>query len=80
MLVSLVCMPQEKLYVAPFIRRLMPSGTEEEILEASENLRAYLNALYNIYLAQEAGSSAADSPEQEGHDRFTNKGAMPPQL
>jgi hypothetical protein len=45
--------PDDQPYVAPFIRRLMKDATEEEILEASENLRRYLNVLYDIFLRQE---------------------------
>lgn len=40
-------------YVAPFIRRLMKDATEEEILQASENLRQYLLVMYDIYRRRE---------------------------
>lgn len=43
----------EKPYVAPFIRRVMEGKSEEEILEASENLKGYLRAMYQIYLRQQ---------------------------
>lgn len=40
-------------YVAPFIRRLMKDATEEEILEASENLRQHLKILYGMFVERE---------------------------
>lgn len=45
--------PSDQPYVAPFIRRLMKDATEEEILEASENLRQYLLVLYDMFLERE---------------------------
>jgi hypothetical protein len=44
---------EQKPYVAPFIRRVMKGKSEEEILEASENVRGYLRAMYQIYLRQQ---------------------------
>jgi hypothetical protein len=38
----------KKSYVAPFIRTLMPDATEDQILEASENLRGYLLAMQEL--------------------------------
>lgn len=47
----------EKPYVAPFIRRLMSNATEDNILEANENVRDLVCALYEVYLARiEAGT------------------------
>lgn len=68
--VALRAMQSDKPYVAPFIRRLMPDASEEEILEASENLRGYLKILYGLFLEQEAKRRNADSPREAAHDRF----------
>lgn len=40
-------------YVPPFIRRRMPNATEEEILEAAENLKRYLTVMYRIFRERE---------------------------
>lgn len=36
-------------YVPPFLRELMNGKNEEEILQASENLRGYVLAMYETY-------------------------------
>jgi hypothetical protein len=73
-------MQPEKPYVAPLIRRLMPNATEEEIVQASENLRAYLNVLYDIFLEREAKQRAYDSQPESGYGRFKKRGALPPHI
>jgi hypothetical protein len=47
--VTIDTMERGNSYVAPFIRKLMPTATEEEILEASENLRGYLVAMRETF-------------------------------
>lgn len=77
---SVITMRYEKPpYVAPFIRRLMPTASEPEILEASENLRDFLNALYDMFLEQEAQRKPTDSLDKKGHGRFDHKGDVSPQ-
>lgn len=73
-------MQPEKPYVAPFIRRLMPGATKEEIIEASENLRSYLKILYGIFLEREAMQRAEDSRREGGHGRFATDGVTPPNV
>lgn len=68
-------MESDRPYVAPFIRRLMPDATEDEIVEASENLRRYLLIMYDIFLEREA--ALADSPDNAGDDRVELDGASP---
>lgn len=63
-------MQSEKPYVAPFIRRLMPSASEEEIVEASENFRTYLKILYGLFLEHEAKLLLRDSERDDAHGRF----------
>lgn len=58
----------------------MPDAREEAIIEASENLRAYLNVLYDIFLERQAKRRADDSRREGGHDRFPNDGATPPNV
>lgn len=70
-------MEQDQPYVAPFLRRLMKGASEEQILEASENLRGYLRAMYAIYLRQERARRDQDSRASEPHDRFPDSGAQP---
>jgi hypothetical protein len=68
-------MQEGEPYIPPFIRRLMPNSTEQEIEQAAENLRAYLKLLYEIFLEREA--KARDSEETKTHDRFGNDGTEP---
>lgn len=72
-------MHHEKPYIAPFIRRLMPTATATEIVEASENLRDFLNALYDMFLEQEAKQKVADSLDEDGYGRLGRMGDVPPQ-
>lgn len=69
---QLPCWPMRKdeQYTPPFIRRLMPHASEQEIEQAAENLRAYLKVLYEVFLEREA--KARDSRRSESHDRFGN--------
>jgi hypothetical protein len=48
-------------------------------VEASENLRDFLNALYDMFLEQEAQQKAADSLDENGHGRFDRMGDIPPE-
>jgi len=68
-------MRKDEQYVPPFIRRLMPNASEQEIEQAAENLRAYLKLLYEIFLEREA--KARDSEENRTHDRFVNDDTTP---
>jgi hypothetical protein len=70
-------MEQDQPYVAPFLRRLMTGASEEQILEASENLRGYLRAMYAIYLRQERTRRERDSRASNARDRFPGDGAQP---
>lgn len=72
-------MKAEKPYVAPFIRDLMKGAKEEEILEASETLRAYLHVLWGIFTRQR-GRSEADSLNRTEHDRFGAEGGTTPAI
>jgi hypothetical protein len=73
-------MEQETPYVPPFIRRLMPNASEEQIIEASENLRAYLKLLYGIFLRKEAERLRTDSEESKPSARFGDGGHPPSTL
>ena len=44
----------EQQYVPPFVRRLMPKASEEEIQQAAQNLSDYLKVVYEIFLEREA--------------------------
>ena len=70
-------MESDKPYVAPFIKRLMPNASEPEILEASENLRAYLLLLYGVFLRKEAEAQLADSQSGDPDARFRLGGDPP---
>lgn len=70
-------MEQDQPYVAPFLRRLMKGASEEQILEASENLRGYLRAMYAIYLRQERARRERDSRASNAHGRFSRSGGQP---
>lgn len=37
-------------YISPLVRRWMPDASKEEQIEASANLRRYLEVIYRIYL------------------------------
>ncbi len=63
-------MQSEKPYIPPFVRRLMKDATEEELFLATERLRRYLKAMYEIFLQQEEEKAAADSEKSDDHDRF----------
>lgn len=56
----------DKPYVLPFIRRRMPNATEEEILEANENMRQYLLLLWRIHLREE--EERESSKQQSDHE------------
>ena len=71
-------MRKDEHYVPPFIRRLMPAASEKEIVQATENLRAYLKVLYEIFLEREA--KLRDSQHDGSHDRFGNDGTKPSNL
>lgn len=64
------CQSDEKPYVAPFIRKLMPHATETEILEANENVRDLVCALYDICLAHEEAGTLDDLLAKAGAERI----------
>jgi hypothetical protein len=68
-------MEENERYTPPFIRRLMPKASEEEIQQAAENLRAYIKVLYDIFLEREA--KARDSEQNRDHGRFGKDGSQP---
>lgn len=76
-------MPKEEPYIPPLVRRLMKDATEEELVQASENLRRYVRALYATFLRMEAEQDATvrrDSCDSDGHDRFQLGAPSPPLL
>ncbi len=46
--------------ISPLVRELMPGATEEELQEATENLRAYLAVAYRIFRRLEAEKSGTN--------------------
>lgn len=68
-------MQEEEQYIPPFIRRLMPKASEEEIQHAAENLRAYIKVLYDIFLEREA--KERDSEQNRDHGRFEKDDSKP---
>ena len=67
-------MQQGEPYIPPFVRRLMPNATEEEIIEAVHHLREYLLALYRMFLEREARGRSTDSAPTDGRVRFEEGG------
>ncbi len=67
-------MHDEELYIPPFIRRLMPNASEEEIKEAAENLRGFVDALYRLHLADQERRRRTDSAIAEVHGRVRESG------
>lgn len=76
----MLVMEHDQPYVAPFIRQLMPDATEHEIVEASENLRDLLYALYDAFVAQKARDADHDSHEGRRRDRFAIEGDNAPAI
>ena len=68
----------DKPYIPPFIRRLMPSASEEELLRATNNLRRYLSVMYRLFRELEAEQARADSHQTMLDDRFQSGGNNPP--
>lgn len=71
-------MQDKKPYVAPFIRRAMAGASEEEIVEASENFRAYVRLLFAAFMQQKCAAQL-DSRDSEAHGRFPLGGPPPSQ-
>jgi site-specific DNA recombinase len=63
-------MQNEKQYVPPFVRHVMKDSTDQEIQEATENLRRYLMALYGMFLRAQTEKPRCDSSDFPNHDRF----------
>lgn len=63
-------MQQNELYVPPFLRDLMKGATEEDIRQASENLRGYVQALYATFRRMQAEQVHSDSADPETRARF----------
>jgi len=72
-------MNEKKPYVAPFIRDQMKGAREEEILEASERLQAYLHILWGAFMRR-PDQWCSDSLDRTERDRFTDTGAQSPDL
>jgi len=68
---------KEAAYIPPFVRELMSGASEEELLAATENLKAYLRALYALSQSIEIDESA-DSSTLAPHGRFNDTGVVPP--
>lgn len=75
----MLVMQPDPPYVAPFIRKLMPHATEQEIVEASENLRAYLKLAFEAFLRNRQATHQRDSRDMPDHDRFA-EGGVPPSI
>ena len=69
--------PEETAYIPPFVRELMSGASEEELLAATENLKAYLRALYALAQSIEI-DERADSSALAPHGRFNDNGHGPP--
>jgi site-specific DNA recombinase len=64
-------MDQGESYIPPFVRKLMCDASEPEIVQAAENLRAYLSVLYRVYLDRKRELRTANSAAEQPHGRFT---------
>lgn len=58
----------------------MKGATEEELVQATDNLRRYLKAMYALYRALQVEDAGPDSPQSGGDGRFTLGAEQPPQL
>ncbi|TAJ36856.1 MAG: hypothetical protein EPO55_20235 [Reyranella sp.] len=65
-------------YIPPFIRRLMPSASEQDLLRATNNLRRYLSVMYRLFRELEVEQARADSHRPMLDDRFQSGGDNPP--
>jgi hypothetical protein len=70
----------QKPYIPPFLRTLLPDANEHQLLQATENLRAYLVVAYGIFTRIESDESADDSRQSLANGRFIDKGADVPEL
>lgn len=68
--------PTER-YVAPFIRRLMKDASEEEIQEASENLRQYLLLMWRIYCRREEEGTMGELSDKKASPTSTTEKKQP---
>jgi hypothetical protein len=73
---TLSVMHNKEIYVPPFLRRALKGATEEEIIAASETLRAYLRVAFEAFLRKR---QQCDSLGLTRHDRFSD-GGMPPHV
>jgi len=67
-------MHNEETYVPPFLRRALKGASEEEIVSASETLRAYVRVAFEAFLRKR---QQYDSLGLARHDRFTDGDVMP---
>jgi|GEM_PF-4027287 len=44
----------KELEISPLVHRLLPDADEAELIEATANLRRFLDVVYDIYLRLEA--------------------------
>lgn len=51
-----------------FVRRRMPSASQEELLEATENVRRYLAVAWRIFERIQREEQSADSHESDAGD------------
>jgi site-specific DNA recombinase len=63
-------MPNAEPYIPRFLRYKLKGATEEQLRQATDNLRRYIKAAYAVYLKVDERRSHADSPESRGDDRF----------
>lgn len=63
-------MSQEDPYIPPFVRRAMNGATEDELVQATDNLRQYLRVMYKLFRELEAASASGDSSEFDSNGRF----------
>ena len=62
----------KETYIPLFVREVMSGSTEQEIAQATENLWAYLEVLYRIFLEREERTRQCDSEQNRDHGRFRN--------
>jgi hypothetical protein len=58
--------------VPKFVRRLMPTATEAEHHEATQNFKEYLAVVWRMYERIKRERVTADSPKSETHARVGN--------
>jgi hypothetical protein len=76
-------MQEGEPYIPPFVRRAMKNATEDELRQAADYLRGYIQAVYATFLrmeAERAKNADCDSADVAAHDRFGLGGLEPPQV